>query len=232
MADVDWIREPQILSDSGHLERALAPDGIHPSGRDKNDRAESQESGDNTIIFASFFQCSRRLFLVPSSGFLACSLEFSSNDILLCFAERRRRKEGRKGFEHQDFSHRKAVCVHLKELLGQPERERERGWVMAPKRKTARSSKFADDAPWRAPQGEKPIPRISQGVVFPVRQGPNFSYAMSIMKVGFLSFFACLFVCLFVCSNSNPPINQLHHGFYESLCSITVHVVEEDFLAS
>ncbi len=94
---------------------------------------------------------------------------------------------------------------------------------MAPKRKTARSSKFADDAPWRAPQGEKPIPRISQGVVFPVRQGPNFSYAMSIMKVGFLSFFAC---------NSNPPITQPHHGFYESLYSITVHVVEEDFLAS
>jgi hypothetical protein len=58
MADVHWIREPQILSDSGHLERALAPDGIHPSGRDKNDRAESQESGDNNIIFASFFQCS------------------------------------------------------------------------------------------------------------------------------------------------------------------------------
>lgn len=127
MADVDWIREPQILSDSGHLERALAPDGIHPSVRDKNDKAESPESGDNNIIFASFFQCSRRLLLVPSSGFLACSLEFSSNDILLCFSERRRRKEGRKGFEHQDFSHRKAVCVHLKELLGQPERERERG---------------------------------------------------------------------------------------------------------
>lgn len=127
MADVDWIREPQILSDSGHLERALAPDGIHPSVRDKNDRAESPESGDNNIIFASFFQCSRRLLLVPSSGFLACSLEFSSNDILLCFSERRRRKEGRKGFEHQDFSHRKAVCVHLKELLGQPETEREIG---------------------------------------------------------------------------------------------------------
>jgi hypothetical protein len=66
---------------------------------------------------------------------------------------------------------------------GDRKRERGgRGGVMAPKRKTARSSKFADDAPWRAPQGEKPIPRISQGVVFPVRQGPNFSYAMSIMK--------------------------------------------------
>ncbi len=39
MADVHWIREPQILSDSSHLERALAPDGIHPSGNDKNDRA-------------------------------------------------------------------------------------------------------------------------------------------------------------------------------------------------
>jgi hypothetical protein len=95
MADVHWIREPQILSDSGHLEPALVPDGIHPSDRDKNDRAESQESGDNNIIFASFFQCSQRFLLVPSSGFLACSLEFSSNDILLCFAERRRRKEGR-----------------------------------------------------------------------------------------------------------------------------------------
>ncbi len=127
MADVHWIREPQTLSDSGHLERALAPDGIHPSGRDKNDRAESQECGDNNIIFAPFFQRSRRNLLVASSGFLACSLEFSSNDILLCFAERRRRKEGRKGFEHLDFPHRKAVCVHLKELLGQPERERERG---------------------------------------------------------------------------------------------------------
>ncbi len=149
---------------------------------------------------------------MPSSGFLACSLEFSSNDILLCFAERRRRKKGRKGVEHLDFSHRKAVCVHLKELLGQPDRERERGGreggVMAPKRKSARSSKFADDAPWRAPQGEKPIPRISQGVVFPVRQGPNFSYAMSIMKVGFLSFFACLFVCLFVCLLQQQPPNQ------------------------
>jgi hypothetical protein len=112
------------------------------------------------------------------------------------------------------------------------ERKRERGGrggVMAPKRKTARSSKFADDAPWRAPQGEKPIPRISQGVVFPVRQGPNFSYAMSIMKVGFLSFFSCLFVCLL---QQQPPNQPPHHGFYESLCSITVHVVEEDFLAS
>jgi len=122
-------------------------------------------------------------------------------------------QKGRKGVEHLDFSHRKAVCVHLKELLGQPDRERERGGreggVMAPKRKTARSSKFADDAPWRAPQGEKPIPRISQGVVFPVRQGPNFSYAMSIMKVGFLSFFACLFVCLFVATATPQSTNPI-----------------------
>lgn len=54
---------------------------------------------------------------------------------------------------------------------------------MAAKRKSGKASKFADDAPWRAPQGEKPVPRISKDVAFPVRQGPNFQYAMSIMKV-------------------------------------------------
>jgi hypothetical protein len=38
-----------------------------------------------------------------------------------------------------------------------------------------------------------------------------------------------LFVCLL---QQQPPNQPPHHGFYESLCSITVHVVEEDFLAS
>lgn len=58
---------------------------------------------------------------------------------------------------------------------------------MAPKKKSGKGSKFADDAPWRAPPGEKPVPRISQGVLFPVRQGPNFQYAMSILKVFYFS---------------------------------------------
>lgn len=53
---------------------------------------------------------------------------------------------------------------------------------MAP-RKTAKGSKFADDAPWRAYKGEKPVPRISKGGIVPVRQGSNFQYAISIMKV-------------------------------------------------
>lgn len=44
------------------------------------------------------------------------------------------------------------------------------------------SKKFAADAPWRAPSGERAIPRISHGVVFAVREGPNFAYAMSVMK--------------------------------------------------
>jgi len=53
---------------------------------------------------------------------------------------------------------------------------------MAPK-KTGKGSKFSDDAPWRAYKGEKPVPRISKGGIVAVRQGPNFQYALSIMKV-------------------------------------------------
>ncbi|KAG6545679.1 hypothetical protein Mapa_012864 [Marchantia paleacea] len=51
---------------------------------------------------------------------------------------------------------------------------------MAPKKGATR--KFAEDAPWRAPSGEKTVPKISQGVVCNVREGPNFNYAMSVLK--------------------------------------------------
>jgi hypothetical protein len=50
-------------------------------------------------------------------------------------------------------------------------------------KKSGRGSRFADDAPWRAQKGEKPVPRINKGGIVPVRQGPNFKYATSIMKV-------------------------------------------------
>ena len=39
------------------------------------------------------------------------------------------------------------------------------------------------DAPWRAPVGEKPIPRISSPPILSIRSPPNFSYAVSIMRV-------------------------------------------------
>lgn len=58
---------------------------------------------------------------------------------------------------------------------------------MAPKKAKA-AKKFAADAPWRAASGEKAIPRISHGIVFAVREGPNFTYAMSVMKVCVRSF--------------------------------------------
>lgn len=54
--------------------------------------------------------------------------------------------------------------------------------VMA-RKKTGKGSRFSEDAPWRAYKGEKPVPRINKGGVVPVRQGPNFQYAISIMKV-------------------------------------------------
>ncbi|CAM6091241.1 unnamed protein product [Calypogeia fissa] len=55
---------------------------------------------------------------------------------------------------------------------------------MAPKKgpKPKAAKKFAADAPWRAASGEKAIPKISHGMVFAVREGPNFTYAMSVMK--------------------------------------------------
>ncbi|KAL2610051.1 hypothetical protein R1flu_028624 [Riccia fluitans] len=49
---------------------------------------------------------------------------------------------------------------------------------MAPKK----SRRFSNDAPWRAASGEKTVPKISQGVVCAVREGPNFNYAMSVIK--------------------------------------------------
>ena len=56
-------------------------------------------------------------------------------------------------------------------------------------KKNSKGSRFADDAPWRAHRGEKLVPRINKGGVVPVRQGPNFHYAISIMKVW-------LFICI------------------------------------
>lgn len=50
-------------------------------------------------------------------------------------------------------------------------------------KKNSRGSRFADDVPWRAHKGEKPVPLVNKGGVVPVRQGPNFQYAISIMKV-------------------------------------------------
>jgi hypothetical protein len=166
---------------------------------------------------------------VPSSGFLACSLEFSSNDILLCFAERLRRKEGRKGFEHLDFSHRKAVCVHLKELLGQPEREGGRGGGDGSQEKDGKELQVCRRCTVASTTGRETHSQDFTGGRVSSSPGTQFQLCHEHHE-GRVSFFLCLLVCLLVCCN--PPINQPHHGFYESLCSITVHVVEEDFLAS
>ncbi|MCO5578285.1 hypothetical protein L7F22_032125, partial [Adiantum nelumboides] len=50
---------------------------------------------------------------------------------------------------------------------------------MAPKR--GGSKVISGDALWRAPVGERPVPRISS-CLLSVRRAPNFDYAMSIMK--------------------------------------------------
>eukprot|EP00249_Psilotum_nudum_P004602 c18104_g1_i1 orf=487-882(-) len=47
---------------------------------------------------------------------------------------------------------------------------------------SAMSPNLTADALWRAPSGEKRIPRISQGPISAVRQGPNFYYATRVMK--------------------------------------------------
>eukprot|EP00250_Pteridium_aquilinum_P000753 c10912_g1_i1 orf=107-496(+) len=50
---------------------------------------------------------------------------------------------------------------------------------MAPKRGGSRVR--SGDALWRAPVGERPIPRISSSMMS-VRQAPNYNYAMSIVR--------------------------------------------------
>lgn len=50
-------------------------------------------------------------------------------------------------------------------------------------KRNGKGSRFSEDVPWRAHKGEKPVPLVGKGGVVPVRQGPNFQYAMSIMKV-------------------------------------------------
>eukprot|EP00246_Nothoceros_aenigmaticus_P015521 TRINITY_DN6503_c0_g1_i1.p2 TRINITY_DN6503_c0_g1~~TRINITY_DN6503_c0_g1_i1.p2 ORF type:complete len:139 (+),score=18.03 TRINITY_DN6503_c0_g1_i1:186-602(+) len=57
--------------------------------------------------------------------------------------------------------------------------------AMAPKKRgvgNEKASKYAKDAPWRKNTGDKAVPIISQGVMITVREGPNFHYAMSIIK--------------------------------------------------
>ncbi|KAG0504913.1 hypothetical protein M758_N004800 [Ceratodon purpureus] len=49
-------------------------------------------------------------------------------------------------------------------------------------KRNGKGSRFSEDVPWRAHKGEKPVPLVGKGGVVPVRQGPNFQYAMSIMK--------------------------------------------------
>ncbi len=150
------------------------------------------------------------------------------HSLVLC---RKAKAEGRKGFEHLDLSHRKAVCVHLKELLGQPEREGGERGSDGSQEEDGKELQVCRRCTVASPTGRETHSQDFTGGRVSSSPGTQFQLCHEHHE-GRVSFFLCLLVCLFVCCSGNPPINQPHHGFYESLCSITVHVVEEDFLAS